>query len=501
MKGFQTAGLSPAIVSALEKDGIKTMTPVQEAAIPLIRKGFDVIARYPTGSGKTLAFLLPLMERLKKADVTQALVVSPTRELTLQTARVARPLARVLGVRVTPIFGGEDVFRQKAQLAAVPQLVIATPGRLLDHMRHGTLSIDRVNRVVIDEADEMMRRGFLEDVEKIIEKTARDRQLLLFSATMPARIRALAARFMKRPLEISEGASVSPTAIRHTSIDAEEPAKLNILSKLINERQPYLMMVFCMTRQKASWLAGELIRRGYLADVLHGDLTQAARRLVLRRFRETKLQVLVTTDIASRGLDIPGVTHVVNYDLPRTAEDYIHRVGRTGRAGGDGEAVSLVTRRAQDHFRRISAGLAKHSRTTGGSSPDISRQENNRMKNPTAKGKKHSRRDAGALPDGDRRKNVRTKNHPAKNKKRSRPASGFSPDDNRRKNVRTKNFTATGKKYGRPAAGALPDGDRRKNVRTKNLAVKGKKYSRRDAGFLTDGDRRKKSRSPKAPRR
>lgn len=359
MKGFLDFSIRPAAVALLHRQGIEEATPVQEAAIPVVRSGRDAIVQAPTGTGKTLAFLLPILEKLKpNAMAVQALVVTPTRELTVQIARVANALAPLYGVHALALYGGQDIERQKEKIRRQPQLLIGTPGRLLDHLRHHTLRLDTVNKVVLDEADEMLKLGFIEDVETLLQALAKDRQLLLFSATIPERIRKLAHRFMRRPEEIAiKGAQVTLDTIHQVTMEVKEPDKLDRLSLLINETQPYLMMVFCATREKVRRVTYELIRRGYLADELSGDLTQAQRALVLRRFRQAALQILVTTDIAARGLDIEGVTHVVNYDLPRTTEDYIHRIGRTGRAGRTGEAVTFVTARQYEALRRIEAGI------------------------------------------------------------------------------------------------------------------------------------------------
>ena len=359
MRNFSDFHLRPDVILLLHRQGIDQATPVQEAAIPVVRSGRDAIVQAPTGTGKTLAFLLPLLERLKpNVMAAQALIVTPTRELTLQIARVANALAPVYGVRALPLYGGQDIERQKEKIHRHPQLIIGTPGRLLDHLRHHTLLLGTVNKVVLDEADEMMKLGFIEDVETLLKELARDRQLLLFSATIPERVRKLAHRFMTRPEEIKiEGAQVPLDTIRQVTIAVKEAEKIDRLSLIINETQPYLMMVFCATREKVRRVTYEMIHRGYLADELSGDLTQTQRALVLRRFRQAELQILVTTDIAARGLDIEGVTHVVNYDLPRTAEDYIHRIGRTGRAGREGEAVTFVTDRQYESMRRIEAGI------------------------------------------------------------------------------------------------------------------------------------------------
>ena len=359
MKGFLDFSIRPSAIELLHRQGIEEATPVQEAAIPVVRSGRDAIVQAPTGTGKTLAFLLPILEKLKpNVGAVQALVVTPTRELTVQIARVANALAPLYGVHALALYGGQDIERQKEKIRRQPQLLIGTPGRLLDHLRHHTLLLDTVNKVVLDEADEMLKLGFIEDVETLLNALAKDRQILLFSATIPERVRKLAHRFMRRPEEITiKGAQATLDTIHQVTMEVKEPDKLDRLSLLINETQPYLMMVFCATREKVRRVTYELIRRGYLADELSGDLTQAQRALVLRRFRQAALQILVTTDIAARGLDIEGVTHVVNYDLPRTTEDYIHRIGRTGRAGREGEAVTFVTARQYEALRRIEAGI------------------------------------------------------------------------------------------------------------------------------------------------
>ena len=359
MKGFSDLNIRPETIALFHRQGIEQATPVQAVAIPVVRSGRDAIVQSPTGTGKTLAFLLPLFEKIKaNVMAAQALVVTPTRELTLQIDRVANSVASVYGIRTLALYGGQDIERQKEKIRRHPQLIIGTPGRLLDHLRHRTLHLETVNKVVLDEADEMLKLGFIEDVETLLKELAQDRQLLLFSATMPERVRKLAHRFMTRPEEIKiEGVQVPLDTIRQVTVEVKEAEKLDRLSLLINEKQPYLMMVFCATREKVRRVTYEMIRRGYLADELSGDLTQAQRALVLRRFQQAALQILVTTDIAARGLDIEGVTHVVNYDLPRTTEDYIHRIGRTGRAGREGEAITFATARQYDALRRIETGI------------------------------------------------------------------------------------------------------------------------------------------------
>ena len=359
MMAFSEFGLAPSVVEVLRQHGIREATPVQEAAIPAVRAGRDVIVQAQTGTGKTLAFLLPIFEKIKaQAATAQALVVTPTRELAIQIAKVAGILGEASGISSLVIYGGQDIERQKQKLRRHPQIIIGTPGRLLDHLRRGTIELKHVNKVVLDEADEMMKLGFIEDVELLLQAVASDRQFMLFSATMPDRVRGLAKAYMKAPEEIFiKSDTVTLENIRQEIVDTREETKLDTLCEAINKYQPYLMMVFCATKQRVHQVTMALAARGYLVDELHGDLTQVQRTLVLKRFRTAKLQILCATDIAARGLDIEGVTHVVNYDIPRTTEDYVHRIGRTGRAGKDGMAITFVNAREYPKLRRIEVGI------------------------------------------------------------------------------------------------------------------------------------------------
>lgn len=356
---FKELGINDLLIAALQRKGIKEATPVQETALPLVRAGRDVIVQAQTGTGKTLAFLLPIMEKIKtQANVAQALIVTPTRELAIQIEKVAKYLGNAVGVDSLVIYGGQDIERQKQKLRRHPQLIIGTPGRLLDHLRRQTIDLSRVNKVVLDEADEMMKLGFIEDVEVLLKACANDRQFMLFSATMPDRVKALATQYMKAPENIKiKSENVTLDAIEQVIIDSTEETKLDKLCECINSDNPYLAMVFCHTKERARKITMALAGRGYLVDELHGDLSQVQRALVLKRFREAKLQILCATDIAARGLDIEGVTHVFNYDIPHDAESYIHRIGRTGRAGAAGKAITFVNARQYDLLRRIEAGI------------------------------------------------------------------------------------------------------------------------------------------------
>ena len=356
---FKDLGISQSVCETLRYQGIKEATPVQEQAIPVVRAGRDCIVKAQTGTGKTLAFLLPIMEKIKpQAEVAQALIVTPTRELAIQIAKVAGLLGEAAGISSLVIYGGQDIERQKQKLRRHPQIIIGTPGRLLDHLRRGTIDISKVNKVVLDEADEMMKLGFIEDVEVLLKEAASDRQFMLFSATMPDRVKALAAQYMKAPERIEiKSEQVTLETIQQVIIDTTEDNKVDKLCEIINGEQPYLMMVFCHTKARAHQLTMALAARGYLVDELHGDLSQVQRTLVLKRFRKAELQVLCATDIAARGLDIEGVTHVVSYDIPHDTESYIHRIGRTGRAGQQGKAITFVNARQYELLRRIEAGI------------------------------------------------------------------------------------------------------------------------------------------------
>jgi len=288
----------------------------------------------------------------------QALIVTPTRELTIQIAKVAAKIGDEVGIKSLAIYGGQDVDRQIQKLGRNPHIIIGTPGRLLDHLRRKTIDLSTANKVVLDEADEMLHMGFLEEVEGLLRATARDRQTMFFSATIPDRIKGLSHHYMTNPVSIEIKADhITLDEINQIIVNTEEDTKIDKLCGFINEYQPYLAMVFCHTKKRVADVAMALAGRGYLADELHGDLSQSQRTLVLKRFRDAKLQILVATDIAARGLDIEGVTHVFNYDVPHDAEAYIHRIGRTGRAGEKGTAITFVNARQHEYLRMIEKGI------------------------------------------------------------------------------------------------------------------------------------------------
>lgn len=361
MTTFKELGISDKLVEVLNKNGIRQATPVQEQSIGQIINGRDLVAQAQTGTGKTFAFLLPMMEKIDLEKThTQGLIITPTRELALQITNEAKKLVEGKDISILAAYGGQDVEAQIRKLKNGVNLVIATPGRLLDHIRRKTIDLGRLDFLVLDEADEMLRMGFLQDIESIIMDTPKTRQTMMFSATIPNEVRSLGKRFMKNPLQIEiEGKNVTLDEIEQKVIETSDRRKLDVLCGLIDEYRPYLAIVFCRTKRRVSDLNNELLARGYNSDELQGDLSQAKRERVIKNFRTAKLQILVATDIVARGIDVEGVTHVINYDIPETVDSYIHRIGRTGRIGNLGMAITLVTDKDRDDLALIQRKIKK----------------------------------------------------------------------------------------------------------------------------------------------
>ena len=355
MKSFKSLGVCDELIQALQKQGIKEPTPIQEQAIPVVFKGNDVIAKAQTGTGKTLAFLLPILQRVH-TDVhqEQVLIIAPTRELVKQISDEAKEIGTILNVDILPLIGGKTIEAQLQQLGRRPQVILGTPGRLLDHAKRGSLHLDCIRRVVLDEADQMLHMGFLPDIENLISQTDANRQLLLFSATIPDKIRNLAKAYMSKPASVTaEGKHVTLESIDQRVYMMNPEEKTERLIKMIEEDNPFLAIVFCNKREGAVRLSYELTAAGLNIAEMHGDLTQGRRTQILRDFAKAKTQILVATDIAARGIDIEGITHVYNYDVPRDVDYYIHRIGRTGRAGNSGVAVTFATPQDESWLRRI----------------------------------------------------------------------------------------------------------------------------------------------------
>ncbi len=344
-KTFSQLGINARLEKILKENQITKPTPIQEQTVPLLLEGKDVIAQAQTGTGKTFAFMLPIIENINvtKPDV-QALIITPTRELAIQITNEAKKLIPANGAKILAAYGGQDVESQIRKLKGNIHIVIGTPGRLLDHLRRGTVEFWKLKFLVLDEADQMLHMGFLPDIEEILSKTSKHRQTMFFSATMPPQVRTLAARYMKNPEQIQvESENITLDEIKQIVMETTDRGKLDALILAIEKYNPFLSIVFCRTKRRAKALNESLQKHGFKSDELHGDLSQAKREKVMKTFRKAQIQVLVATDVAARGLDVEGITHVFNYDIPQDPESYIHRIGRTGRAGEKGIAVTFVS--------------------------------------------------------------------------------------------------------------------------------------------------------------
>jgi ATP-dependent RNA helicase DeaD len=344
VQSFREMGLSAPVIKALEEMGFEEPTPIQARTVPTIMAGHDLIGQAQTGTGKTAAFGIPIIEKIDhRSRKVQALVLAPTRELAIQVAEEITKIGRHTVLRVVPIYGGQSYDRQIRALEHGAQVVIGTPGRVIDHIRRGTLHLDQVKLVVLDEADEMLDMGFIEDVEFILQQVPETRQTLLFSATVPDPIARLAQRYLNHP----EHVSVSPERLtvpltEQWYYEVREHEKVDALTRILDIEEAERTIIFCRTKRRVDELTEALQARGYSAEAIHGDLNQTQRSRVMKRFKEGASEILVATDVAARGLDIENVTHVVNYDLPQDPESYVHRIGRTGRAGRSGTAITLM---------------------------------------------------------------------------------------------------------------------------------------------------------------
>lgn len=357
---FLKLGVKQELNDTLKTIGIKEPTPIQEKAIPALLAGQDVICQAQTGTGKTLAFILPILEKVQPEKRTvQALIIAPTRELAVQiTNELKKMTSNIKDVNVLAVYGGQDVEQQIRKLKGPKQVVVGTPGRLLDHLRRGTVKLSEVSMLVLDEADQMLHMGFLTEVEDIIQRTPSNRQTMLFSATIPQQIRSLAARYMRNPKDLRvKGSQTTVEGIKQMVIETTDRAKQETLRTMIDQYRPFLAIIFCRTKRRAKQLNEALKEHGYESDELHGDLSQSKREQVMKRFRQFKVQLLVATDVAARGLDVEGVSHVFNYDIPHDAESYIHRIGRTGRAGDEGLAITFVAPKDRKYLQLIEKGI------------------------------------------------------------------------------------------------------------------------------------------------
>ena len=358
---FEDLAISKELLRAVQEIGFEEMTPIQAEAIPLIIEGKDIIGQAQTGTGKTLAFGLPLLDALHaRVRKLQVIVLCPTRELAIQ---VAEELKRVLtykkGIYVVPIYGGQPIDRQIRSLNAGAHVVIGTPGRTIDHINRGTLRLNTVKTVVLDEADEMLNMGFIDDVEIILRKIPPERQMLLFSATMPKPILELAKKYQKEPTFVKVvHRQLTVPNVEQFYFEVKESSKLDVLCRLIDVHGLKSSLVFCNMKRRVDEVTMQLEARGYLAQGLHGDMTQPQRTYAMERFRRNVTEILVATDVAARGIDVENIEAVFNYDLPQDEEYYVHRIGRTARAGKSGQAFTFVVGREIHKLRDIESYAA-----------------------------------------------------------------------------------------------------------------------------------------------
>ncbi len=357
LKRFEDLSLSPEILRGIKELEFEELFPIQAQAMTPLLQGKNVIGQAQTGTGKTAAFGVPMLERLRRDEVyVQGLVLVPTRELALQVADHINRFGKYTSLRALPIYGGESIQKQILALRRGAQVVVGPPGRIIDHLRRGTLKLSTVTVVVLDEADRMLDMGFRRDIDYILTRVPRDRQISLFSAPIDASVMGISRKYMDNPEKIlvsKDEIAVPQITQFYTMVNPRE--KFDVLSKLINEEDIKRAVVFCRTRRGTARLADKLRSRGYNAEAIHGDLSQAQREGIVNAFRNHQIHLLVATDVAARGLDIEGITHVLNYDVPFEAVMYFHRIGRTARVGRDGTAITLVSYGEASEFERIQA--------------------------------------------------------------------------------------------------------------------------------------------------
>ncbi|WP_299177266.1 DEAD/DEAH box helicase [uncultured Neptuniibacter sp.] len=353
---FAELGLAAPVLKVLDEIGYETPSPIQAASIPHLLEGRDLLGIAQTGTGKTAAFSLPLLSRLDlKSRHTQLLILAPTRELAIQVAEACQTYARNLpDFHVLPIYGGQAYDSQLRQLKRGAQVVVGTPGRVMDHMRRGSLKLNNLQALVLDEADEMLRMGFIDDVEWVLEHTPDDRQIALFSATMPSQIKTVADKYLNQPAEVRiKAKTATATTITQKYLRVSGNQKLDGLTRILEMQSFDAMLIFVRTKSATVELAEKLAARGYACEALNGDISQNLRERTIEKLKRGQIDILIATDVVARGLDVERISHVLNYDIPYDTESYIHRIGRTGRAGREGEAILFVSPREQRMLKSI----------------------------------------------------------------------------------------------------------------------------------------------------
>ncbi|MFH1332091.1 MAG: DEAD/DEAH box helicase, partial [archaeon] len=353
MERFRKLGITHHIIRVIEEEKFEKPSEIQEKSIPLILEGKDVIAGSATGSGKTLVFGADIIHNCETGKGIQALILTPTRELAQQVSKALKKFSKYKPLNIIPVYGGVSINLQIHELRTA-DVVVATPGRLLDHLERRTINLTRVKILVLDEADRMFDMGFLPDVEQIIKICPADRQTLLFSATITKEVCHIAERYMKNPVKVSAEAYVDPKKLTQVYYDVQDNLKFSLLVHLLKHEKAGLVMVFCNTKKNTDFVAKNLKLLGIDALAIHGGFSQSRRNSTMKQFNDfKKTYVLVCTDVAARGLDIKGISHVYNYDIPKEGKDYIHRIGRTARAGDEGKAISILAERDHDNFSRV----------------------------------------------------------------------------------------------------------------------------------------------------
>lgn len=352
MKKFNELGIEESILKAIEDAKFESPSEIQEKAIPLINEGKDVIGSSATGSGKTLAFATGLIQKSIKGNGVQGIVLTPTRELAEQVAMVIKKFSKYKSLNVTTIYGGVSINPQIMDLRRT-DIIVGTPGRILDHIDRKTIDLSKVNMMVLDEADIMFDMGFYDDVRKIIKTCKDDKQMMLFSATMSDGIQKIIHRHMRDPINVSGEDNVDPKKLKQIYYDVDDKKKFSLLVHCLKEERPGMVMVFCNSKNNVDFVANNLVENKIEAIAIHGGFTQQKRSKTLEQFHDQTVGVLVCTDVAARGLDVKGVSHIYNYDIPNDSKQYVHRIGRTARAGMEGEAINLLSSRDHDNFSKV----------------------------------------------------------------------------------------------------------------------------------------------------
>jgi len=456
---FYKLGLKSDLVFALGLQNIVTPTPIQSLSIPHVLMGKDIIAEAQTGTGKTLAFLLPIFQNMNESDPNiQALVITPTRELALQITEVARSLAEIRPLNILTVYGGQDINAQLHKLEGNIQLVIGTPGRILDHLRRGSINFNHLKTLVVDEADQMFHIGFKKEMDDILAQLPQERQTLCFSATLSHTVDSFADAYLIDPVHLkAPKKQITLENITQFAVDTSGRRKFGDFLKIIEQNYPQKAIIFCRSRLGTQSLYEDMLEAGYNVEAIHGALTQAKREHVMKAFKENKIKYLVATDVAARGIDVEGVTHVFNYNLPDDPENYVHRIGRTGRAGQNGVAYTMLTLKDAKRFEAIEdfIGMTVDRLTM----PRESDKKNAQKVSINDSKKEHSRTHSD---HGNRKNTSKSKSKTSNRSKDSRSKDSRSKDSNKNKDSKNKEKSKAGKHSTHKSTAKRSDGRKSK---------------------------------------